>query len=293
MRSWFGQQLLGRHPTWRGVMRLLRLSNSAPAGALVLLGARLAGDWPPAGRVWWAAAAMWCITAFGYVSNDLADLAEDVINKPDRPLPSGAVTVRSARILAGLLALAALGISSRLGLLEAAVAGAVMAMLLVYNNRLKASAGVGNLAVAILAGATLVTGAVASRGLHIATIGGVLAPAALLGAFIFGREVIKTVEDVSGDLSAGKQTLAVRLGAAATVRLLLLPSLLTIGLLLQLWSSGRVSTLSIALLAVGVALPLLTSTLYLWRDQAPARASRCLAVLKASYFVGIAALVVA
>lgn len=74
-------------------IRLVRPSNSLAASALMLFGARLgstATPWSsPPPSAGWAAVVMWFITAFGYVSNDLHDVAEDAINNPGRPLQRG------------------------------------------------------------------------------------------------------------------------------------------------------------------------------------------------------------
>ncbi len=109
-----------------GLLRLVRLSNSLPAALLVFLGARLvhAVPYPPA--VGQAAAAMWCITAFGYLSNDLSDRREDRINKPHRPLAMGVVTALEAIGLGLLLLWGAFWLSSRLGRLELGVACIVL-----------------------------------------------------------------------------------------------------------------------------------------------------------------------
>jgi geranylgeranylglycerol-phosphate geranylgeranyltransferase len=277
----------------RASTRLVRLSNSLPASTLVLLGGYLITGWPLGQRVWIAALAMWCITGFGYASNDYFDQAEDAVNKPDRPLPAGRLADWFAAALSGLLALAALGLSAGLGWRELAVALAVLLLLTLYNLRLKATPGGGNLLVATLAGATLVTGAVASRGFSWVAVAPVLLPATLLTLFIAAREVLKTMEDVAGDQAAGKRTVAVQLGLRATVWLLAGLAVLTglasvLPVLFQ-----RFSWLYLLLVQVGVVAPLLFTVVHLWREVTVGRVRRCLRLLKASYFVGLAALLLA
>ncbi|MEZ4708204.1 MAG: UbiA family prenyltransferase [Caldilineaceae bacterium] len=58
------------------------------------------------------AAAMWFVTAFGYVSNDYVDVVEDAVNKPDRPLPRGTVSSAAAR---GLIFGLAVGVIAQRG----------------------------------------------------------------------------------------------------------------------------------------------------------------------------------
>jgi hypothetical protein len=48
----------------------------------------------------------------------------------------------------------------------------------------------------------------------------------------------------------------------------------------------------LAVLGFGVHLPLVFTVAYLWRKNTPSRVSLCLALLKASYFAGILALVI-
>jgi geranylgeranylglycerol-phosphate geranylgeranyltransferase len=273
-----------------GVLRLLRLSNSAPASVLVLLGASLCQPGSLPARAWLAAVAMWCVTAFGYVSNDIADLAEDRINKPDRPLPSGLVAKETAVLMAAGLAVTALAISLVVGWLAAVAAGSVLTLLMLYNLRLKAVPIAGNALVAVLAGCALSTGAVAAYGLNSAALQATLGPAMLLVWFIFGREALKTVEDVHGDNAAGKHTLALAWGAERTARWLLLPAACTCLIALWLWLVQGYSSMFLALVLAGVTLPLCYSALHLWSNAAPQRVSRCLALLKGSYFAGLLAL---
>lgn len=87
----------------------------------------------------YAAAAMWCVTAFGYVSNDYFDIHEDSINKPDRPLPNGAVPTSSAAGLAIGLGLGAILFSLPLGDRPPSPRSVAMALLgislIIYGQR--------------------------------------------------------------------------------------------------------------------------------------------------------------
>ncbi|MCC9075212.1 UbiA family prenyltransferase [Litorilinea aerophila] len=292
--SWVADRPLAR--SW-ATLRLLRLSNSLPASVLVLLGARLAGIWPPLPPVWRAAAAMWCITAFGYVSNDLVDQAEDAINKPDRPLPAGAVTPAAAGALATALALGGLLLAASLGLLATAVAGGVVGLLIFYNLRLKALPLAGNTLVALLAAASLWVGPVAVWGIGALTawprLEQLLPPTLLLASFIQARELVKTLEDIPGDAAAGKTTAAVRWGVRPTLTLVAGLALLATGFTLISVGFGDFSPAYLVLVLVGVDLPLLATVAVLWRDASPRRVSRCLAWLKGSYFCGLLALILA
>jgi geranylgeranylglycerol-phosphate geranylgeranyltransferase len=274
-------------------VRLLRLTNALPAGVLVLIGAWLLQTDSLPAAVWHAAAAMLCITGFGYVDNDVVDVAEDSINKPDRPLPSRRVTQRQARVLAVILAVAGLAWAATIGLPALAVAGLVLGLLAGYNRRFKATPGAGNLLVGLLAGATLLTGGVAARGWTLRALLPLALPAALLAAFITAREVLKTLEDLPGDCAAGKATLAAHFGErAAYCAYAALAGLTLVLALLPLLLLGYSAAYAVVM-GVGVCLPLLAAATDLARGPTPPRVRRWLVVLKASYLAGIVALLLA
>ena len=273
-----------------GLLRLVRLSNSLPASVLVLLGAKLTGAPLCQPTLWIAIAAMWCITAFGYVSNDLWDQAEDRVNKPDRPLPAGTVTSRQALMAALGLLFMALGLSASLGLAPFLIALSVLVLLLLYNWRLKGMAGLGNLLIAGLAASALLSGVVAAHGWRYEPIITLLPAAIALALFILARELVKIVEDQVGDQIAGKRTLAQYIGVQGIVRIVAGLTLLlffTVGWLFPWWGySIRARIIMVA----GVNLPLVWTVYYLSTDAAVSRVRRCLALLKGSYFFGLIAL---
>lgn len=279
-----------RQRLW-AIIRLMRLSNALPAAGLVLLGGRLARVAPLPAQVGLAAAAMGCITAYGYVSNDLSDLAEDRVNKPDRPLPSGAVGQKVARRLAAFLALLGLLLAAGIGVAPALVAVLALGLLTQYNQGWKSTAGGGNLLIGGLAGGTLLVGGYAGSGMA-----GILAnalPGATLFTFITARELLKTAEDVAGDRAAGKRTAATEHGSRWVVhRVALLAGITALLSLLPVMVLGY-SWAYFGVIALGVDGALIYAVIYLWRDASPARVSHCLALLKGSYFAGLLALLLA
>jgi 4-hydroxybenzoate polyprenyltransferase len=88
-------------------VRLLRLPNHATAVADVLAGYLIVSqsraiDWP-APALWWAILASLGFYAAGMVLNDVFDLALDREERPERPLPSGRISVRSASAAGNVL----------------------------------------------------------------------------------------------------------------------------------------------------------------------------------------------
>ncbi len=89
--------------------KLIRLPNTATVIADVLAGFVLAvGDWSPSLHLVLATVAVVLLYWAGMVWNDVADIEQDRIERPNRPLPSGAIGMREAFNLG--LFLLALGI---------------------------------------------------------------------------------------------------------------------------------------------------------------------------------------
>lgn len=140
-----------------GWARLLRLPNCLTSTADVLAGAAaasvaygtvtpeaIAGTQPPApgpefqpGVLLLAALASPLLYGAGCVLNDWADLPKDRIDKPERPLPSGAVSPTGALLGTGLLLSAALGLGTLAGAPVLLVLLGVTVAVLAYDLGLK------------------------------------------------------------------------------------------------------------------------------------------------------------
>lgn len=86
---------------------------------------------------------------YGLVSNDLADFKEDSVDRPERPLPSGRVSVKSARLAAGALLAAGLFSAGIANLQVFVVACALAVVVTGYNFLLKRIPTVGAAALAL------------------------------------------------------------------------------------------------------------------------------------------------
>lgn len=86
-------------------LQLCRAPALFSAWADILVSARIArDDWPPATVLLWLFVATSGLYLSGMVFNDIADFREDLAERPNRPLPSGRVSKRTAWFLAiGLL----------------------------------------------------------------------------------------------------------------------------------------------------------------------------------------------
>ncbi|MDD3643034.1 MAG: geranylgeranylglycerol-phosphate geranylgeranyltransferase [Candidatus Krumholzibacteria bacterium] len=197
-------------PALLKALLIIRPHNVAAAVLCVAAGYALGGGGAPWPLLLLSATAV--ATAAGNVINDWFDRDIDAINKPGRPLPSGAVT-GSAAIGLYLLLLALLAVCA--ALLPPAQGGwiVVWAILLHwYSRTLKRRYLAGNLLVSAVAASGFALGALAAGDSRRGAL-----PALFTFVFVLGRELVKDAEDVRGDRACGARTVPVVSGADRTL----------------------------------------------------------------------------
>ncbi len=210
-------------------LKLFRIGNTLTGVLGVFLGAIVALGGIPSGEyaaiTIFQAASVLCFMASWNALNDIFDLDIDMVNRPDRPLPSGAIGVRTAKLATSLMMTASLvfmvfawftvdSLGNEFNEWLPSLLIWIVALFLLANYefpnslRLKDRGLPGNIAISISVGLVVVFGAA-----------GVLQPynqrawaLFLVGVFYnTSREVVKDIEDMDGD--KGRNTLAMRLGA--------------------------------------------------------------------------------
>jgi geranylgeranylglycerol-phosphate geranylgeranyltransferase len=201
----------------RGLLELTRPGNVVAAGVLTFTGSFVAGGFGAAPvRVAAAVLATAFATAAGNAVNDYFDREVDRVNRPDRPIPRGAVSARTGLAFSGLLFLGAVGAAVTLPLAAIAIAVVNLLALVAYTRLFKGLPGVGNVVVAYLTGSTFLFGAAAVGRV---TDQAVIVLFALAALATFSREVVKDVEDVAGDRAEGLRTLPIVAGEATALRI--------------------------------------------------------------------------
>jgi geranylgeranylglycerol-phosphate geranylgeranyltransferase len=146
------------------------------------------------------------------VINDIVDRQIDAVNEPDRPIPSGAVPVGTAKIFGAALAL--LGTLSAVALSPYAIIVAAAALLvsLAYNLYGKKLGLPGNLMVAFCIAVPFLFG-----GIAVSSPLDVIVAVFFLLAFLasVGREITKGIADIEGDRLKGIRTVAIVNGTRA------------------------------------------------------------------------------
>lgn len=195
-------------------MRLVRIEYSLSGAMAVYLGALLAGGHVLSAPVLLSAIAVFLVASACYVFDDLADMDCDRKNeRPDRPLVTGEVTLRSARttgvvslVLAATTATVAGTIASLL-----IVAGAITAG--VYNRWLQCRIPLKNVLFAGAFPVVLLIGLLAAGGSLQPVFVYVLTLMFVVG---LGFETMIDIADIEGDCASGVASFATRYGRNAS-----------------------------------------------------------------------------
>lgn len=189
----------------RAYLQLMRAPNCAMAGFASLIGWLIAysliGGNPALAPVVFAV--VFLITGAGNTLNDYFDVEIDRINRPERPLPSGSITLKACLYFSLLLFITGIALSSLLGALCIIIAVMNSVLLAFYAARLKQALLLGNLSVGYLTGSTFLFGG-AVFGLEGMKVTLVLFLLSMLATL--SREIIKDVEDMQGDRAKGART---------------------------------------------------------------------------------------
>jgi len=156
-----------------------------------------------------------CIVVFmviggGNAINDYFDHKIDAINKPKRPIPSGRISLKAARIYALTLFVIGTIIAYIIELLPGLIALFASIMLTLYAYNLKKMPLIGNIVVSLFVGLAFVFGAVVVNEPLISIV-------AISPFFItMMREIVKDMEDVEGDKKEGAKTLPIIYGSKSS-----------------------------------------------------------------------------
>jgi geranylgeranylglycerol-phosphate geranylgeranyltransferase len=165
------------------------------------------------------------ITAAGNVINDFFDAEIDVINRPDRPIPSGAVSRGAARGFAITLFLAGILVSFFTNSLCIGITIFNALLLIAYAAKLKTTPLIGNIVVAYLSASIFLFGG-ALNGLDGLVR---IIPIATITFFaMLSRELLKDAEDVEGDRAGGADTVPIRIGIKKTTEFALITTVLAV-----------------------------------------------------------------
>jgi len=245
---------------------LLALSRPAtlPAPVAGVVGGALAasgGSVPEPARLLAAVGSALCLTAASNAINQIADVETDRINRPDRPIPSGAVSLRGAWVASAVLSLAAFALAALVNAAYFACVAITLPVTASYSlpplrfKRIPFAAGA---VIATPRGLLLVLAGWAAGGGFWRRDAWILGVVAWL--YVFGASTTKDFADVAGDRATGCRTLPILWGAGRAARFvapfLVLPFLAYPLAAAAGWLSGGLlswSVLGLLLAALGAA----------------------------------------
>ena len=183
----------------RGLFDLVRPGNCVMIGFAVIVGAFVSKPssipWLQLGLGFFTGS---LLCAYSMSVNDIYDLEVDRVNRPDRPIPGGRISVRQASAFSLVMLVAGVACAF-LSFIPLAIVIALGYAFLswLYNARAKRTGLPGNLIVASSLAIPFIYGGAVSGG----SIGGSLLLMMALTAFFsgVGREVVKSMADVDGD----------------------------------------------------------------------------------------------
>jgi geranylgeranylglycerol-phosphate geranylgeranyltransferase len=154
------------------------------------------------------------VAAGGYAINDVYDVEIDKINKPDRPLPSGRISIKNAVTLSYSTMIIGSGLAFILGILQGLLAILTSIALIYYAKTLKRQGLPGNIIVATTTALSIFYGGIAYFEEN--WFERVIIPTAYSFLLTLGRELVKGIEDYEGDKKYGVRTLATTKGIRFT-----------------------------------------------------------------------------
>jgi len=277
----------------RGIVRLSRLEHGLLAGFIVVASYVVGGGRDPLGALLLYLSTL-LAEVFLFVSNDMRNIEEDKINRPNAPLVTGEVSLSTARSLAYSSLVLSLALAL-IGVILGSINYRCLPILLIaltlgytYNAILKRLLIINNITVALVSSLTFIYGLYAS--------GNVLTPlphlffiASLLSTM--GRELVKGIIDVKGDSAVGVRTVANTMGVSYAIKLAVVFTLASVAssipIVLLTLGDGFIVTIGVL---VTDSLLVLLSLRLLTRGEAYAEAFRAnslgsMAIAIVSYLV--------
>ncbi len=268
-----------------GYLKLSRPQNNLIAAVSVLVGALVSGK-----VECWQHVALACISAFlisggGNCLNDFFDVEIDRINKPHRPLPKGEISKGSALWFSVFLFFLGFLASVFIRPLSVVIAATAITLLAFYGHTLKRKLFWGNFTVSFVSALAFVYGGITTRDFRLSLI-----PALFALLFHMGREIIKDIQDLEGDLSLSVSSLPIRFGVRFSLAFAtaFFASLILLSPLPYLFDVF--SLLYLITVILGVDFVLLYVLRSMWRNRSTSNLGRLSAILKMDMVFGLAAI---
>ena len=265
-------------------LELTRPLNNLITALAVFTGAWIAGLTGSLSNLFFSLLSASFISAGGYVINDYFDLETDKINKPSKPLPQVKIKTRSALAFSFILFLIGLFLSFFIKGVAFVIAITVAVLLILYSFRFKRTPLFGNLLVSFICGLAFIYGGLVGRDFRLSFI-----PAGFAFLFHLGREIIKDIEDLKGDISSGAQTLPVVSGVNISLLLITIVFSGLIFLTIVPYYLRIFPVLYLIIVSV-IDFLLVYVMVSMWRDQSKENLGMLSGILKLGMILGLVAI---
>ncbi|MEA2077831.1 MAG: geranylgeranylglycerol-phosphate geranylgeranyltransferase [Candidatus Marinimicrobia bacterium] len=263
--------------------KLARPANLVLVATVVLITATFFTPFP---SIWKFLLAIICptfITAAGNALNDRCDVEIDRINKPNRPLPLGIISIEGAKGF--MIAMFILGNIAGLilGFWSLFISLFIVTPLLYwYAYRLRHVALLGNIIVAFLSALTFLFAAQAFGDIKLGYV-----PFVFTFIISVVREIIKDLEDIDGDEAHESKTLPVMIGET--------PTRIIAGIIIALffptipipYVTGMYGKWFFFFGSIGVVIPMLIIMIQLFQVKRIINYHQIAVVLKIVMFIGL------
>jgi geranylgeranylglycerol-phosphate geranylgeranyltransferase len=220
------------------------------------------------------------IAAAGNIINDIYDIDVDRINKPNRPLPRKALTLTQAKAFTVILWFTGGALAFTISLISGVMAIVFAALGYVYAAKVKTLGAPGNFAVASSFSFGMFFGAIvaAESKAHFVFLSGdtfVFIPLVIWIYFLtstfvlFGREVIKGIEDLRGDKLRSVKTIARQHGSRTAAKVATTSNLLGITFFNISWLMDGMKLITLPLVAAGTLAVLGSAVIVLKNYRVP------------------------
>jgi geranylgeranylglycerol-phosphate geranylgeranyltransferase len=217
--------------------------------------------------------------------NDAFDIDIDRINRPDRPLPRGALTQQDARRMWLIVSVAAIGINLFLNSTALLIVVLSIALLYLYSARLKRTVFIGNVLIGSMTGMAFIYG-----GVVVGRVERAVVPAIFAFLVNLARELLKDVEDMEGDRIEHAVTLPVKYGVTTAFVLATATLLILIGVTMTVATLGLYHSAFLYIVSVADCL-MFISIILLWLGHSPTALKHASTILKVSMIIGLISII--
>jgi len=270
----------------RYFFELSRLGNVAITGFSVLIGTGGGISSANLAKIIGTVASAMLIAAGGNAHNDYYDRAIDAINRPERPIPSGRLSPRAAQIFSFITYSLGIILGWIIGPELGIMATLVALMLWLYAAKGKMMGLAGNILIASICALAFIYGGLAAKNPVLAIF-----PAGFAFLMHLAREIIKDVQDITGDKAAGARTVAITGGIPEALKYSAISLMLLVTVSPVPYLMGVYNVRYLIAVILGVDLVILPVIFRLLRDPLGVDCAKTSFILKIDMLAGLMAIV--